>query len=123
MIFRSLTRRREIGANSYLLQDGHRRIILDSGMHPAEDGTGAVHDFRSVPKGSVDAVLITHPHHDHIGSLPVLQRRQPDAPVYMTEATGELSTAMLHNSVSVMTRQREEQGVLEYPLFTHGEVD
>ncbi len=41
----------------------------------------------------------------------------------MTEATGELSSAMLHNSVNVMTRQREEQGVMEYPLFTHTELD
>lgn len=123
MIFRSLTRRREIGANSYLLQDGRRRFVLDSGMHPGEKGLDALPDFSLVPHDSVNAVLVTHAHHDHIGSLPVLQRRQPGAPVYMTEATGELSSAMLHNSVNVMLRQREEQGVMEYPLFTHTELD
>ena len=30
---------------------------------------------------------------------------------------------MLHNSVNVMSRQREEIGLMEYPLFTHREVD
>lgn len=123
MIFRSLTRRREIGANSYLLQNRDHRFILDAGMHPAETGFDALPNFGLVPRDGVDAVLVSHAHHDHIGSLPVLQRRHPDAPVYMTEATGELSSAMLHNSVNVMTRQREEQGVMEYPLFTHTELD
>jgi Cft2 family RNA processing exonuclease len=41
----------------------------------------------------------------------------------MTEVTGELSSAMLHNSVNVMTKQREEESVTEYPLFTHRELD
>ena len=28
-------------------------------------------------------------------------RRQPDAPVFMTEATGEIGSTLLHNSVNV----------------------
>ncbi len=123
MIFRSLTRHREIGANSYLLQTEHHRFILDSGMHPKQAGLKALPDFSQVPRDSVDGILITHAHHDHIGSLPVLQQRQPRAQVWMTEPTGELTSAMLHNSVSVMSRQREEQNILEYPLFSHGDVD
>jgi len=123
MIFRSLTRQREIGANSYLLQTGRHRFILDSGMHPKEAGLKALPDFSQVPRESVDGILISHSHHDHIGSLPVLQQRHPRAQVWMTEETGELTSAMLHNSVSVMIRQREEQNILEYPLFTHGDVD
>jgi Cft2 family RNA processing exonuclease len=49
-------------------------------------------------------------------------RLQPRAPVFMTEATRQLSDVMLHNSVNVMTRKREE-GVAAYPLFTHREID
>jgi Cft2 family RNA processing exonuclease len=30
---------------------------------------------------------------------------------------------VLHNSVNVMTRQRDEIGIREYPLYTHDEVD
>lgn len=123
MTFCSLTRRREIGANSYLLRHGRHSLVLDAGMHPAESGLAALPNFQLAAHDSVDAVLISHAHHDHIGALPVLQRRQPGASVHMTEATGELSAAMLHNSVNVMSRQREEQGIMEYPLFTHDEVD
>ena len=30
---------------------------------------------------------------------------------------------VLHNSVNVMTRQRDELGIKDYPLYTHDEVD
>jgi Cft2 family RNA processing exonuclease len=123
MRFRNLTRRREIGANSYLLEAGDHRVVLDSGMHPKETGFDALPDFGPLPHKSANAILITHAHHDHIGSLPVLQRKQPNTPVLMTEVTGELSSAMLHNSVNVMTKQREEESITEYPLFTHRELD
>jgi Cft2 family RNA processing exonuclease len=50
-------------------------------------------------------------------------RRQPQARVFMTEATAKLSEIMLHNSVNVMTRQREDLGLATYPLFTHRETE
>lgn len=123
MRFRNLTRRREIGANCYLLESGDQRVVLDSGMHPKFAGYAATPDFGPLPDHSANAIFITHAHHDHIGSLPVLQRRQEKTPVLMTEVTGELSSAMLHNSVNVMTKQREEENIPEYPLFTHRELD
>ena len=46
-------------------------------------------------------------------------RKQPNAPVIMTEPTGEIASGMLHNSVNVMTSQREELSITEYPFFTH----
>ena len=41
----------------------------------------------------------------------------------MTELSYFLVERVLHNSVNVMTRQRDEMGIKEYPLFTHDEVD
>jgi Cft2 family RNA processing exonuclease len=41
----------------------------------------------------------------------------------MTHATAKLSDVMLHNSVNVMARQRDELGIRTYPLFTHREAD
>ena len=91
MIFRSLTRRKEIGANSYLLETGRHRFIIDAGMHPKESGLDALPNLNSVPHDSVEAILISHAHHDHIGSLPVMQRRQPGAQVTMMESNGACS--------------------------------
>lgn len=123
MKFTNLTRRTEIGANSYLLQAGGQRLVLDCGMHPKEEGEAALPNFQLLGDGPLDAIIVSHSHLDHIGTLPVLMRRQPDARIFMTEATAEIGSALLHNSVSVMMRQREEIGVATYPLFTHKETD
>jgi Cft2 family RNA processing exonuclease len=120
--FTNLTRRVEIGANCYCLELAGQRIVLDSGLHPRFDGLAALPDFSLLPDGAADAIVLSHAHQDHVGSLPVLMRRQPQAPVFMTEATRQLSDVMLHNSVNVMMKKREE-GVTEYPLFTHREAD
>ncbi len=123
MRFTNLTRRTEIGANSYLIELADSKLVLDAGLHPRCEGEEALPDYRLIPDGAVDAFLITHAHQHHIGSLPVLMRRQPRARVFMTAATASLTEVMLHNSVNVMLRQREESGLGIYPLFTHREID
>ena len=119
----NLTRRTEIGSNSYWLSIGGKNLVLDAGLHPKLEGLAAIPDFSSVPESSVDAIFITHAHQDHVGGLPVLTRREPQARVFLTEQTSRIATVMLHNSVNVMTRQRQDDGITEYPLFTHRGVD
>ncbi len=41
----------------------------------------------------------------------------------MSELSYFIVERVLHNSVNVMTRQRDELGIREYPLYTHDEVD
>jgi predicted metal-dependent RNase len=123
MRLRNLTRRREIGANSYLIETEDARLVIDSGMHPKGEGREGLPNLAALQQDSLDAIIVSHAHHDHIGSLPVLQRSQPRTPVYMTEFTGEVGSAMLHNSVNVMVKQRQELSIHEYPLFTHRELD
>lgn len=123
MKFINLTRRIEIGANSYYLESGGRRLVLDSGMHPKFEGEEALPNMNALGDRRLDAIIISHSHQDHIGTLPVLMGRQPQARVFMTEATADIGNVLLHNSVNVMTRQREETGLTSYPLFTHRGVD
>ncbi len=123
MKFINLTRRTEIGANSYYLEVGDRRLVLDSGMHPKFEGEEALPNWKVLGEGRLDAIIVSHSHQDHIGTLPILIRRQPQARVFMTEPTAEIGSVLLHNSVNVMTRQREELGTAQYPLFTHRETD
>ena len=123
MRFINLTGQTEIGANSYFLELDGKKVVLDAGLHPKHEGDAALPLYKLVGDGSLDAIVISHAHQDHIGSLPVLMRRQPQARVFMTHATAKLSDVMLHNSVNVMARQRDELGIRTYPLFTHREAD
>src|SRR6266700_3247808 len=92
-------------------------------MDPKNTGDEALPNFKAIGDREIEAVLISHAHQDHIGTLPVLMRRSPTARIFMTETTAEIGNTLLHNSVNVMTRQREEIGEMAYPLFTHRETD
>ncbi|MGA2852976.1 MAG: MBL fold metallo-hydrolase [Verrucomicrobiota bacterium] len=113
----------DIGASGWLVELDEHRILLDAGMHPKREGREALPLFSKAGTTDVDAIAISHCHHDHVGSLPVACRHFPKAHVLMTELSYFIAERVLHNSVNVMTRQRDELGIREYPLYTHDEVD
>jgi Cft2 family RNA processing exonuclease len=113
----------DIGASGWLVElEGHR-ILLDAGMHPKREGREAMPKYGKTGHHDVDAIAISHCHHDHVGSLPVAVRQFPKAHVLMTELSYLIVERVLHNSVNVMKNQRDELGIKEYPLYTHDEVD
>jgi Cft2 family RNA processing exonuclease len=116
--FTNLTRQIEIGANCYLLEIADRRIVLDCGAHPKLEGRESLPLLDHLNGKALDAVVLTHAHQDHLGSLPVLMKAHPKVPAFMTEPTRQLADVMLHNSVNVMMK-RHENGEGETPLFTH----
>jgi Cft2 family RNA processing exonuclease len=112
-----------IGANSLFIQLGDLNILVDSGLHPKKVGRRAAPDHAPLRGKSLDLIIVTHCHLDHIGSLPVTMREHPNAAVIMTTSSRMLIERMLHNSASVMLRQREEEDIPDYPLFTHEDID
>jgi len=116
--FTNLTRQIEIGANCYLLEIAGRRIVLDCGAHPKAEGRESLPLLEHLSKTELNAVVLTHAHQDHLGSLPVLMKAHPKVNAFMTEPTRQLADAMLHNSVNVMMK-RQESGEGQTPLFTH----
>lgn len=113
----------DIGASAWFVEmDGHR-LLMDAGTHPKREGRDSLPLYDLIKKEDLDAIALTHCHHDHVGSLPIAVRHHPKAHVLMTELSYFIVERVLHNSVNVMSRQRDELGIKEYPLFTHDEVD
>lgn len=112
-----------IGANSLFIQLGDLNLVVDCGLHPKKVGRAATPDLKPLRNVTLDLVIVTHCHLDHIGSLPVLLREHPDVPVLMSSSSRMIIERMLHNSANVMVRQREAEHISDYPLFTHEEVD
>ncbi|HEV2694720.1 MAG TPA: MBL fold metallo-hydrolase [Verrucomicrobiae bacterium] len=113
----------DIGASAWLVEMDEHKILLDAGMHPKREGRDAAPRFGKTGMHDVDAIAISHCHHDHVGALPLAVRQFPKAHVLMTELSYLLVERVLHNSVNVMTRQRDELGIKEYPLYSHDELD
>lgn len=123
MEFVSMTRGVEIGANAFLIRSKDQAVVLDAGMHPKKEGAASTPNFGLLPNSGRLAVIVTHAHQDHVGALPILTRDHREARVFLTAGTARVADAMLHNSVNVMTRQKEEHGIENYPLFTHRGVE
>jgi Cft2 family RNA processing exonuclease len=113
----------DIGASAWFVEIEGHRILLDAGMHPKREGSDGLPLYKTIRQEELDAIALSHCHHDHVGSLPVATRYFPKAHVLMAEQSYFIIERVLHNSVNVMTRQRDELGIKDYPLYTHDQVD
>src|SRR5262249_41614795 len=95
-----------IGASAWFVEIEDHRLLMDAGVHPKREGREALPIFKLIKNEDVEAIAISHCHHDHVGSLPVALRYFPKAHVLMSELSYFLVERVLHNSVNVMTRQR-----------------
>ena len=102
----------DIGATAWFVEMEGHRLLLDAGTHPKREGRGSLPLYDLVKNEELDSIAISHCHHDHVGSLPVALRYFPKAHVLMTELSYFLVERVLHNSVNVMKRQRDELGNL-----------
>jgi cleavage and polyadenylation specificity factor subunit 3 len=119
---RTLGSELEIGDSSYLLTLDGVNLLFDAGVHPRREGLNSLPDYHKVTQEDVDAILISHCHLDHLGSLPVALSYFPHARVLMSEASAVLAPLMLHHTAKVMNRLVAE-GIYEEPLFSGTDVD
>lgn len=92
--------------SAHLLEIGSHKILLDCGLFDSEriEPESLNRRFAFDPT-SIDAVIVSHGHNDHIGRLPYLIRRGYKGPIYVTPATGDIAGVMLRDSARI---QREE---------------
>lgn len=117
-----LNRHGGIGANAHLVQIGAFNLLVDCGLHPKKLGKDAMPDFEPIGSVDLDLIILTHCHLDHLGSLPVIAGMHPHASILTSIPNVILAPRMLRNSVNVMKRQREEHGLVDYPLFLHRDI-
>ncbi len=97
---------RRVTGSAHLLEIGDRRILLDCGLFDADrmqpDSPNRSFTFDPL---SLDAVIVSHAHNDHIGRLPCLTRAGYRGPIFATPATADILNVMLRDSARI---QRED---------------
>lgn len=97
---------RQVTGSAHLVEIGDRRILLDCGLFDSDrmSPESPNRQFHFDPL-SVDAVVVSHAHNDHIGRLPCLTRAGYRGPIYATPATSDILNIMLRDSARI---QRED---------------
>ena len=98
----------EIGGSSIYIRAAGKGFLLDSGIRQSA-GKDPLPDFRTIQaQGGLDAIIISHAHMDHIGTLPIISKAYPQAPIYMTAMTADLVRVLLFDSLKIMDRREDE---------------
>ena len=119
----SLGASKRIGASAHYLRLDRWGILLDAGLDPALPDASGIPNYELIRDEPVNAIIISHAHLDHLGSLPVAIRYFPHARVYMTPATAVLAESLLFHYLKVRRKQAQEIHQTAALPYTEAEVE
>lgn len=110
-----------VTGSNFLVENGKGRVLVDCGIEQGRDfSEHRMYEPFPYDVSSIDALVITHAHLDHIGRGPKLMREGFRGAIYMTLATRDLTELMLRDSVTLLTREAENRGLP--PLYKEEDV-
>ncbi len=102
---------REVGRSCFLLQTQESRVLLDCGLNVAAQGTENMFPYLDAPEvnlQTLDAVIISHAHLDHVGTLAYLFKMGYRGPVYMTAPTRDVAALLSLDYISLSQKDGDE---------------
>ncbi len=98
----------EVTGSCMLLETAKARILVDCGLFQGvRMADERNHEPFPFDPRTIDAVLVTHAHTDHIGRIPVLASQRFSGPVYCTTPTRDLMALLWDDALQVMTEDWE----------------
>lgn len=111
----------EVTGANFLIEYQGKKILVDCGMFQGSDEIEAHNydDFVYDP-ASIDALIVTHAHQDHIGRIPKLVNDGFKGVIYSTEATKELSEVMLDDAAGILGYEAKKKEI--QPLYEKNDI-
>ncbi len=109
----------EIGASCAVVSAAGTTLLIDCGVR--FEAGHALPDLAALTGLELDAILVTHAHSDHTGSLPVVHEAYPAVPIHMSPPTVDLIGILTKDALHLMTEGWNRRG--EVPLFTEAAVE
>jgi metallo-beta-lactamase family protein len=121
---------RTVTGSKYLLEFNNSHVLVDAGLFQGlkEHRVLNWQDF-PIPPASLDAIVLTHAHLDHVGYLPRLVQQGFRGRVFCTAGTQELSRLVLPDAARIQeedARQANRHGYSRHdpalPLYTEADA-
>jgi metallo-beta-lactamase family protein len=120
----------EVTGSMHLVEAAGKRVLLDCGMQQGSREMEAANaDPFPFDVASIDALVLSHAHIDHIGRVPLLVKRGYRGPIFTQEASAELLPIMLMDAASIaegdaerFNRKRRAGEKELVPLYTRDDV-
>ncbi|MFA6869689.1 MAG: beta-CASP ribonuclease aCPSF1, partial [Methanomethylophilus sp.] len=92
---------RQVGRSASLLTTRESKVLIDCGLDPGSDATPYFAIPEAQPLEDLDAVVITHAHLDHCGTLPALFKYGYKGPIYCTPPTRDLMALLQLDNIKL----------------------
>tara|TARA_Y100000034_G_scaffold101783_1_gene126288 strand:+ start:4551 stop:6446 length:1896 start_codon:yes stop_codon:yes gene_type:complete len=106
---------RQVGRSCLLLQTPNSKVLLDCGMNPAITEGPDKFPYLDVSEigdiNSIDAIVLSHAHTDHMALIPYMYKMGYKGPVYMTPPTRDISALLQLDLIGVAYKKAE------FPLY------
>ena len=120
----------KVTGSNFLIESGAKvegdspkgRVLVDCGLEQGEDFCAScnVEPFPYDPS-SIDALVVTHAHLDHVGRIPKLVRDGFRGKIVMTPPTNDLARLILEDSVSILALEAKRRDLP--PLYEERDVE
>jgi metallo-beta-lactamase family protein len=121
---------RTVTGSKYLLEHGGRRVLVDCGLFQGLKEL-RLRNWEGLPfaPDSLDAVVLTHAHLDHVGYVPRLVAQGYRGRIFCTGGTADLCRLVLPDAARIQeedARQANKHGYSKHhpalPLYTEGDA-
>ncbi len=110
-----------VTGSNFLIEGASGKLLIDCGLEQGRDFcVECMYSPFPYDVSSIDALVITHAHLDHIGRAPKLIAEGFKGTAYMTPATRDLMELMLTDSVGLLTQ--EAKRLNKEPLYSERDV-
>lgn len=112
----------KVTGSNFLVEGTRGKLLVDCGIEQGADFVES-HIYGPFPYdvSSVDALVLTHAHLDHVGRIPKLVKDGFKGKIYMTPPTKDLAELIMRDSVGILGHEAARLRIA--PLYEEQDVD
>ena len=101
----------KVTGSNFLIEGARGKVLVDCGIEQGADfAVAEVYGPFPYDVKTIDALVVTHAHLDHVGRIPKLVRDGFKGKIFMTPATRDLAALILLDSSHILAEEAERLG-------------